>query len=61
MKAYFWAGKGVFDLIRPTALKSCENVLFRNVLHTSFIVIFWVIGENDADNFILCSTQPAFF
>ena len=42
----------------PTAIKSCQNILFGDIFDARLIVIFGVVGVNYAVDLVLCLAQP---
>ena len=43
----------------PTAFKSCQNILFRDVFDARLIVILGIVGIYYAVDLVLCLAQPA--
>lgn len=42
----------------PTAIKSCQNILFRDIFDARSIVIFGIVGIYYAVDLVLCLAQP---
>lgn len=53
--------KCVIDLVLPTAFYPGVNILVGDVPDLSYVVIAWVVLEDDSYNLVLGSSQPTFF